>query len=336
MRRVIAGCLCWLAGVLQYNAAFAAQSCGGVPGWMSTEISGSVRHPAAYHHHEGDWSLLLNPMEFGWRIEMATGTGAALPVFAAPIHPVDINPVHIAGWHFRNRNNTGPNTGDVNAPQRQRRFAFGALANEGGPNEAGGLGELSLDSFVLTPTQAGNKARMTSLTFTACIVWHAPSGKLAPLVSADPGVAYETAVSTILGCGFDKETYQLSDRMVQGREDGQRPYLEPDLDGDNIPDIVIPVIRKADDSPGLVMCLLGDERLIMAGYEGRIGAHLDPAYFGRADFWQVHEGPVGHGVGEGPPPRLSGDAILLAKQDSSSVLLFLSSSGNLDSYWQGD
>ena len=38
-----------------------------------------------------------------------------------------INPAFIEGWHFRNKDNTGPNGpggGNVNAPQMERRFAF--------------------------------------------------------------------------------------------------------------------------------------------------------------------------------------------------------------------
>jgi len=38
-----------------------------------------------------------------------------------------INPAIIQGWHFRNKDNTGPNEpgeGNVNAPQKERRFAF--------------------------------------------------------------------------------------------------------------------------------------------------------------------------------------------------------------------
>jgi hypothetical protein len=38
-----------------------------------------------------------------------------------------VNPAVIQGWHFRNKDNTGPNEpgdGNVNAPQMERRFAF--------------------------------------------------------------------------------------------------------------------------------------------------------------------------------------------------------------------
>ena len=133
---------------------------------------------------------------------------------------------------------------------------------------------------------------MISLEFSACLNWPAPPDHQLPLVLADPGVAFETVVSAMIGCGFDQTRYRLSDRMAQGREGGQAPFLEPDLDGDRIPDIVIPATRLSGQASGLAICLLGDDTLIMAGYAGPIGAHLDPSYFGTADFWAIHRGSV--------------------------------------------
>jgi hypothetical protein len=36
----------------------------------------------------------------------------------------DDNPRYVEAWRFRNRANTDPNEGDVNAPQHEREFAF--------------------------------------------------------------------------------------------------------------------------------------------------------------------------------------------------------------------
>lgn len=151
---------------------------------------------------------------------------------------------------------------------------------------------------------------MISLEFSACLNWPAPPDRQSPLV--------------------------LADRMAQGRECGQAPFLEPDLDGDRIPDIVIPATRLSGQASGLAICLLGDDSLTTAGYAGPIGAHLDTSYFGTADFWAIHRGSVPQCVTEGPPPELRGDAIFLAKQEKSSVIVYGSNSGKRDSYWQGD
>ena len=125
--------------------------------------------------------------------------------------------------------------------------------------------------------------------------------------------------------------------MTAGREGGQALFLTPDLDGDGRPDTVAAIARLTDGAPGLAICPGAGGPVIVAGYAGRIGRHLDPVYFGRADFWRVYpKGPVYQGGSEGPPPELTGDAILLAKEESSSVLVFLDKGGRVTSYWQGD
>lgn len=43
-------------------------------------------------------------------------------VMTPPYHGV--NARFIEGWHFRNQDNTGPNAGDVNAPQHERDVSF--------------------------------------------------------------------------------------------------------------------------------------------------------------------------------------------------------------------
>lgn len=317
-------------------SAGAAQTCGGTPGWDSLDVTESLRHPDGFRKEGGGVALLLVPTDHGWRIAVESADGRTLPVFALPKFPAETNPINIAGWHFRNLDNTGPNTGEVNAPQHARRFTFSLMPGSADNTGMSGLGEVSLLRFELSPTVPGHRARMMSLEFSACLNWPSPPDRQSPLVSADPSVAFETVASAMIGCGFDQARFSMSDRMAQGRQGGQAPYLKPDLDGDWIPDMVVPATRLSDQAPGLAICLVGDETLIMAGYAGPIGAHLDPSYFGTADFWAIHRGPVPQGIAEGPPPDLRGDAIFLGKQEKSSVILYLSSAGKLDSYWQGD
>ena len=75
---------------------------------------------------------------------------------------------------------------------------------------------------------------------------------------------------------------------------------------------------------------------VMAGYDGRIGRHLDPVYFGRVDGWRVHSGPIYQSAEEGPPPTLTADALHLSKDESSSVIVYLMPDLTVSSYWQGD
>ena len=67
----------------------------------------------------------LAPDTLGWTIGVIRAgrpdedfAGIATPPYRG------INPRYLEGWHFRNRTNTGPNEGDVNAPQHERAFAF--------------------------------------------------------------------------------------------------------------------------------------------------------------------------------------------------------------------
>ena len=340
----------WIAVVLLTLLPFrseATSSCGGEPGWASLEIADTVTHPNPAVYEVGARAFTLDPFEFGWRIGMLDQDVLGLAMFAAPLRPVETNPLNLAGWHFRNSDNSGPNMGDVNAPQHERRFAFGTMAPDPLRNPDlvapsvqaegfGGLGVLKITDFTLTPPQQGQRAAFTSLSFSVCLLWHGGGDRLDPIIDADPGVAFEAVVATLRGCGLDTSVFKLSDRMSKGREGAQRPFLEPDMDGDGIPDLVVPVIRREDAAPGLAICLIGTETLVMAGYEGRIGRHLDPAYFNSADVWLVQSGQIDQSAEEGPPPRLSADAILLGKEDSSSVILYLTPDLAVSSYWQGD
>ena len=67
----------------------------------------------------------LVPDTYGWTIGVIDASrpsddfvGVATPPFRGTNHRF------LEGWHFRNQANTGPNDGDVNAPQREREFAF--------------------------------------------------------------------------------------------------------------------------------------------------------------------------------------------------------------------
>ncbi len=325
----------------------ATPSCGGKLGWVAHVVTATIEHPEPAMFEAGERFLTLVPTEFGWRIGLLDRDGHEAAMFAAPMRPVETNPLNIAGWHFRNRENTGPNTGDVNAPQHERRFAFGTMAVDpskkpelltpSSPVEGfGGIGVLSILDFTLTPHRPGSRAAFTSLAFSACLVWQGGGERLSPLVDSDPGVAFENVVATMRGCGLDTSTFKISDRMSKGREGAQRAFLDPDMDGDNIPDLVVPVVRRNDEAPGLAICLIGTETIVMVGYTGRIGKHFDPAYFNSADGWQIHQGRVYPSPEEGAPPTLSADAILLGKGESSSVLLYLGPNRAPSSYWQGD
>lgn len=135
------------------------------------------------------WTFRLNRSEHGWVIALIYRdgksdridlTGITPPYGGAP------NPREVYGWHFRNRNNSGPNQGDVNAPQHIRRFLFSqSLIGTGGfkpsnapsephyvePDPNDGRGWLKIIDYGLSDLEPGQMARMTYLKFTGCLTW---------------------------------------------------------------------------------------------------------------------------------------------------------------------
>ncbi len=345
--------------------ALADEPCASATGQTVEAISGTVSRGETFRERAGTLEFALEPRSHGWRIALYGPDGEALPVFAAPMRPVETNPLNLAGWHFRNAANDGENRGDVNAPQHSRRFAFGTLAAGGGhpdtirpaqPGQSGavgsgpapggqigGFGEVTLGPFRLSPPAPGEQAHFEWLSFKACLAM-AETEPGPDLAAVDPSPAggsvrtdFEASARAVADCGLDLATYHVSRRMEGGPFGGQPGVLRPDMDGDGVPDRVVAVERRKDKRPGFAMCVGVPGRLYLAGYDGPIGRHLVPDFFKSVDIWAVHpKGPIDQIKLEGPPPNLRGDAVLLAKSETSGVLVFITAEGNLDSYWQGN
>ncbi len=92
------------------------------------EISRSETLVHRFKHGELLYEFRLVPSGSGWTIWIGDPLQREYNYVAAVTAPFrGINPAVIEGWHFRNKDNTGPNeagAGNVNAPQRERRFAF--------------------------------------------------------------------------------------------------------------------------------------------------------------------------------------------------------------------
>ncbi len=95
-------------------------------------------------------------------------------------------------------------------------------------------------------------------------------------------------------------------------------YLRGDFDGDGKVDHAVLVRRN--DQQGIVICrsVGGQLPVLGAGVEFHRIKDLD------FDAWQVHpkERRVEQGVGEGKPPRLRSDAILIVWEESASALIY--------------
>ena len=129
--------------------------------------------------------LELNPIPLGWEIAIRDTARPSenLARLTPPLHDVP-NPRFIEGWHFRNKANTGPNQGDVNAPQQRRNFIFsrevgrtiqGAGADHAVTEEEveriarEGRGVLTIEGMKIVAAAAGGKAGIDSLRFTVAV-----------------------------------------------------------------------------------------------------------------------------------------------------------------------
>jgi len=129
--------------------------------------------------------LELDPTDLGWDIVVRDTTRPEedLARLTPPFHLMP-NPTDIEGWHFRNQANSGPNQGDVNAPQRNRWFIFSrevgrSIQPAGAETQvteeevarvgAQGRGALTIEEMVLTPPKPGERAGIESMRFTVAI-----------------------------------------------------------------------------------------------------------------------------------------------------------------------
>ncbi len=149
-------------------------------------FTASVTRGERFRHDLGEGlALELLPTEGGWEICVRDSTRPAenLARLTPPLHSLP-NPRDIEGWHFRNRANTGPNQGDVNAPQRSRWFIFSrevgrriqpadstGEVTEDAVTRVGqwGRGSLDIEDMVLTPPKRGEKAEIQSMRFKVAI-----------------------------------------------------------------------------------------------------------------------------------------------------------------------
>jgi hypothetical protein len=110
----------------------------------------------------------LVPQEYGWSIDISKGQQHYLDGITGPAHFVP-NPTDIEGWHFRNAANTGPNKGDVNAPDETRDFLFSPRWPRC-PNAEGldkdGQGRLEITDMELGNLLPGKQANILMMKFT--------------------------------------------------------------------------------------------------------------------------------------------------------------------------
>lgn len=175
------------ASVLAHQPAN-APSCEPQGDRLAEWVTGAVERGRGFTRTTpAGWILRLVPAPDGWLLQV-TRVGREREDLArlTPSWHFVPNAREIAGWQFRNADNTGPNDGSVNAGQQLREFIFSPAVGRDGeyggsattPDDvarvqAFGRGWLLIESFRLTPARRGERAALEAMTFSACLTWPA-------------------------------------------------------------------------------------------------------------------------------------------------------------------
>jgi len=296
--------------------------CKPAQGRHVASVSGEVAGEHAFSQTVGPgWTLRLERATAGWELRLLADDGIDLTAVTPPYHGT--NPRQLYGWHFRNADNSGPNRGEINAPQQLRLFLFSpGLAGTGGfkppqtePSsvDADGRGWLYLDEMGLTDLEPGERARMVYLRFRSCLSWPKSAAEIAEEETLANPTYIAEEIETFASCGL-AEPYQL------------RAYVLPriqlgDLDGDGALDSVATAVRTTDDSRGLAICRSGS-RLDLLGFDEPLD-ELEPEYFDRVERWVVQ--PRSKIIAyQGAPPlrRFDHDVITVERLEKSSYTIY--------------
>lgn len=276
---------------------------------ISGEIAGShvFSRPAARGRF-----FQLTPARYGWELSVVDDSGSDLTEGTPPQRGAP-NPRQLYGWHFRNASNTGPNTGDVNAPQAERRFLI--AASQGEP---AGAGWLIINDMGLADLGAGQRARLVYMRFEACLAY--PKTEEERRREADlrsPDFAAEE-IEMVRACGlgdaFKPEAWVLP--RWQGA----------DFDNDDALDFAVPVRRLSDGRRAIAICRAGTWLEVI----GPGGIDLDLGDSGKiADYIQKVEawraGPIDDLPaydGADARPDVPGDVLTLERLEKSAYSLY--------------
>lgn len=108
--------------------------------------------------------------------------------------------------------------------------------------------------------------------------------------------------------------------------------LRGDFDGNGKIDRAV-LVKNKEGQKGLQIELAGQKKpsIVGAGYNIGNGGN-DYAWM---DKWTLHKGTIAQGAGEGPPPVVKGDSILIEKTKSASAIIYWNGKKFLW-YQQGD
>ncbi len=282
----------------------------------------------------GGWVFALIKVENGWSLRVyehepvddAVDLSALTPPRMAP------NPRDILGWHFRNSDNTGTNTGDVNAPQHQRAFVISpSLAGTGGyrstddatmmePGPDDSIGWLTVLDYGLAGLDKDQRARMNYLQFDACITRKRSDAEIRALADSTHLDYDSQDIETFGSCGLDLERFELSAPFVPRSTGG-------DIDGDDALDEIAQIIHSRSQRRGLALCRAGTW-ISVVGAGGADMPGLSMGYLDQVEAWhwlsrKNNETAAWQGYAL---PDSAGDILILERIEKEAVAL----------YWRND
>lgn len=283
---------------------------------------------------DNGWILMFLPQQAGWSLRIYDKEpdlgGVDLTSITPPFSGSSPNTRDVFGWHFRNRANTATNTGDVNAPQHFRPFAFStSLIGTGGfkpgtnsdepgflQPDAEGRGWLKILDFGLADLEEGQQARMNYLKFEGCITWP----KSAQVISDERLMTTHEYVDPEIEkfgrCGLDLDVYQLNARILPRSVSG-------DFDGDGALDELIQVTERSGRGHDLALCRAGTWIHSLRSIDDKDDfqhtlSALESWRVVPADFAK----PGAHG-GEARWPDADGDVLVLERIEKTMYLVFM-------------
>mgnify|MGYP003664965046 CR=1 FL=1 len=306
------GLFMWsLAALLPATAH--ADDCTPTATHYAAPISGEVAGQHQYSAELGyDWTFHLVPAPHGWDIQVLDETGYNLALATLPIHG-DTNPRLLYGWHFRNAANTGPNQGDVNAPQTMRRF----MLNDprGGAFRGMGLGWLNLRDYGLADLEPGQRARMVYLNFNACVMIPKTEEERIHDENLISPVYLDDELELIRTCGLDlawRPEAWVMPRLLGG-----------DFDADDAHDFAVPVVREADGQHAIAICRAGTWTSVFGADAIPPGSDLAPGYFNQVEAWSVgSRAALTQYTGDTGLPPGPGDVITIERIEKSAYSLY--------------
>lgn len=282
-----------------------------------------------YQKLENGWVFALIKTELGWSVRLYDGepvgdatdlTSLTPPLRGAP------NPRDIAGWHFRNADNTGPNQGDVNAPQNMRAFIISpslagtaGLRSSGGPQTPGpdaGIGWLNVVDFGLANPVPGTKARMNYLQFDACLSWPRSGDETSRLIDEASLEFLPEELETFGSCGLTLRNHALSAAFAPRQLGG-------DIDGDGALDEVAQILRGSDERRGLALCRAGTWLHLIDFEDGDVPG-LRPGFVGQTEAWQwvSQDDPLPRHLVGYDMPEADGDYLILERVEKEAVVVY--------------